>query len=79
MVLDKVVQMGVGAFVGMIIAIVLAVAIGTFFLARWFFKRELAKNPPINEKMIRAMFRSMGRPCSEAQIRQIMKNVNSQK
>lgn len=73
------VEMQTGAFVGMIIAIVLGVAIGTFFLARWFFKRELAKNPPINEKMIRAMFRSMGRPCSEAQIRQIMKNVNSQK
>lgn len=79
MLFEKIVQMGVGAFVGMIIAIMLAVAIGTFFLARWFFKRELAKNPPINEKMIRAMFRSMGRPCSEAQIRQIMKNVNSQK
>ncbi|MCQ3034677.1 MAG: YneF family protein [Bacilli bacterium] len=73
------VTMQTGAFVGMLIAVVLAVAIGTFFLARWFFKRELAKNPPINEKMIRAMFRSMGRPCSEAQIRQIMKNVNSQK
>ena len=72
-------NLSVGAFVGIIIAVVIATAIATFFLARWFFKRELAKNPPINEKMIRAMFRSMGRPRSEAQIRQIMKNVNSQK
>jgi len=79
MLYENIVQMNTAAFVGMIIAIVIGVAIGTFFLARWFFKRELAKNPPINEKMIRAMFRSMGRPCSEAQIRQIMKNVNSQK
>ena len=27
-----------------------------FLLARWLMKRELQKNPPINEKMIRAMF-----------------------
>jgi len=46
-----------------------------FFIARWFFKRELAKNPPINEKMIRAMFTSMGRKPSEAQIRAVMSNV----
>ncbi|MDY0178101.1 MAG: YneF family protein [Bacilli bacterium] len=29
--------------------------------------------------MIRAMFASMGRPASEKQIREIMRNVNSQK
>lgn len=46
-----------------------------FFIARWFFKRELTKNPPINEKMIRAMFTSMGRKPSEAQIRAVMSNV----
>ena len=46
-----------------------------FFISRWFFKRELAKNPPINEKMIRAMFTSMGRKPSEAQIRAVMSNV----
>lgn len=46
-----------------------------FFIARWFFKRELAKNPPINEKMIRAMFTSMGRKPSEAQVRAVMASV----
>lgn len=50
-------------------------AVAGFFIARWFFKRELAKNPPINEKMIRAMFTSMGRKPSEAQIRAVMSNV----
>ena len=49
-----------------------------FFIARWYFKKQLKENPPINEKMIRAMFRSMGRNPSEKQIREIMRNVNSQ-
>ena len=40
------------------------------------FKNELKKNPPINEKMIRAMFREMGRKPNEAQIRRSMKNIN---
>ena len=53
-------------------------AVVGFFVARWYFKRQLQKNPPINEKMIRAMFKSMGRPCSEKQVREIMRNVNSQ-
>lgn len=49
-----------------------------FFIARWFIKREMQKNPPINENMIRAMFMSMGRKPSEAQIRQVMNNVKKQ-
>lgn len=40
------------------------------------FEKEIKENPPINEKMIRAMFLQMGRKPSEAQIRQIMKSVN---
>ena len=48
------------------------------FLARWLIKREMAKNPPINEKMIRVMFAQMGRTPSEKQIREIMRNVNKQ-
>lgn len=50
-----------------------------FFLARWWFQKQLKENPPINEKMIRAMFASMGRPASEKQIREVMRNVNNQK
>ena len=41
------------------------------------FEKEIKENPPINEKMIRAMFLQMGRKPSEAQIRQIMKSVNA--
>lgn len=46
-----------------------------YFATRFLFKRELKKNPPVNEKMIRAMFLSMGRKPSEAQIRQVMKSM----
>ena len=56
----------VGAFLG-------------FYFTRKRFEKELRENPPINEKMIRAMFLQMGRKPSEAQIKQIMKSVNQYK
>lgn len=56
----------VGAFLG-------------FYFTRKRFEKELKENPPINEKMIRAMFLQMGRKPSEAQIKQIMKSVNQYK
>ena len=49
----------------------------TFYVTRKKFEKEIKENPPINEKMIRAMFLQMGRKPSEAQIRQIMKSVNA--
>ena len=52
--------------------------IAGFFGARWLFKRELEKNPPINEKMIRVMFTQMGRKPSEAQVRQVMNSIKKQ-
>ncbi|MDQ0359353.1 YneF family protein [Breznakia pachnodae] len=48
-----------------------------FYFTKRKFEKELRENPPINEKMIRAMFLQMGRKPSEAQIRQIMKSVNA--
>ena len=62
--------------------VLLGVVIGGvagFFLARKYFQKQIEKNPPINEKMIRAMFMSMGRKPSEAQIKQVMKSMNSAK
>ena len=64
-----------GGLIGIIIGCVLAGLIAGFFLSRWFFKRELQKNPPINEYMIRAMFMQMGRKPSEAQIRAVMNSM----
>ncbi|MBR1581623.1 MAG: YneF family protein [Bacilli bacterium] len=54
-------------------------AIAGFFGARFYFKKQLEKNPPINEKMIRAMFMSMGRTPSEKQIQQVMHSVKNNK
>ena len=59
---------------------VLMIAIGTllvggvagFFIARTWFKKYLKKNPPMDETMIREMFRQMGRTPSEKQVRQIL-------
>ena len=65
-------------FVLSLVGCVIAGGVAGFFLARYFLKRELQKNPPINEKMIRVMFAQMGRTPSEKQIREIMRNVNKQ-
>ena len=53
--------------------------IAGFFIARYIFQKQIKENPPVNEKMIRAMFRSMGRTPSEKQIREIMRNMNQGK
>ena len=61
----------------LVLALVAGLVIG-FLITRYLFKKQLQKNPPINEKMIRAMFMQMGRKPSEAQIRAVMNNVNNQ-
>jgi uncharacterized protein YneF (UPF0154 family) len=59
-----------GAAVGALVA---------WFLSRRSFQKQLKENPPVNEKMIRAMFMSMGRKPSEAQIKQVMRAMNNAK
>lgn len=69
----------VGGLVGGIIGgLVVGLVVG-YFVTREVFKRQLKKNPPINEKQIRIMLSSMGRKPSEAQVRAVMRNMkNSQ-
>ena len=69
------VNLQVGAFVGIIIGLILLGALLGFFISRYVFKRQLQKNPPINENMIRAMFMQMGRKPSESQIRAVMNSM----
>lgn len=57
-----------------VVGALIGAALG-FYFTKQRFEKQLKENPPINEKMIRAMFLQMGRKPSEAQIRQIMKTV----
>ena len=68
-------QIEVWGYIGTIVGCLLLGAVIGFFVSRWYFKRQLEKNPPINEKMIRVMFKQMGRTPSEKQVREIMRSV----
>ncbi|MCQ2794387.1 MAG: YneF family protein [Bacilli bacterium] len=68
-----------GSWFGLAIGLLFVGLVVGFLGARKLMRRELKKNPPINENMIRAMFMSMGRKPSEAQIRAVIQNMkNSQ-
>ena len=67
-------------FLSSVLFTLVGLAIGGFlgfYFTKKKFEKELRENPPIHEKMIRAMFLQMGRKPSEAQIKQIMKSVNA--
>lgn len=61
-----------------LVGVLIGAGLGFYFTKRKF-EKELKENPPINEKMIRAMFLQMGQKPSEAKIRQVMKAVNANK
>ena len=71
-------EIQIWVFILSLVGCLLAGGVAGFFLARYFLKKEIEKNPPINEKMIRVMFAQMGRTPSEKQIREIMRNINKQ-
>ena len=50
-------------------------AVAAYFITKKAFEKQLKDNPPINEKMIRAMYAQMGRKPSESQIRQMMRTM----
>ena len=67
-----------GTFWSSVVYFVLGIVVGglvAFFLTRGLMLKQIKDNPPVSEKMIRAMFLQMGRKPSEAQIRQIMKSM----
>ena len=61
-----------------IVGLIVGLIIG-FFVARHLMKKQITENPPINEKMIRALYMQMGRKPSEAQVRAAMKAMNQYK
>jgi len=68
--------MGTLAWVGICVLCLIGGAVLGFFISRAVFKKQLEKNPPINEKMIRVMLTQMGRKPSEKQVREIMRSMN---
>ena len=65
-------------FLTSIISLVVGLLVGGglgYYFTRRAFEKQLKENPPISEKMIRAMFMQMGRKPSESQIRSIMKSM----
>ena len=69
----------IGASIGWGIGGVVVGGVAGFFISRAVFTRQLKKNPPVNEKMIRALYMQMGRKPSEAQVRAAMKAMNQYK
>ena len=72
-------EIQIWSFVLFLVLALVAGGIAGFFITRYIFQKQLKENPPVNEKMIRAMFKSMGRTPSEKQIREIMRSMNSGK
>lgn len=75
--------MGTGAWIGVVIGtaviVMLTAAAITFWFTKKMFEKQLRENPPVNEKMIRAMFLQMGRKPSEAQIKSVMRSMKAAK
>jgi len=59
-----------------ITTLVVGIVIG-FSISKKMVKKQLDKNPPINEAQIRAMYTQMGRKPTEQQIKQIMHSVKN--
>lgn len=53
-------------------------ATGGFFIARFFLKRELEKNPPLNEVVVEEMMTQMGRKPSKKQLEAVMRTIKQQ-
>lgn len=68
-----------GMLIGVILgAILLGIIIG-FFITRAVVRKQIKDNPPVTEKQIRAMYMSMGRKPSEADIKRTMRQMQQAK
>lgn len=71
--------LAIGLIIGVAVIAMLAAAAITFWLTKKMFEKQLRENPPVNERMIRAMFLQMGRKPSEAQIKAVMRSMTAAK
>ena len=58
----------------LVVGLVIGLVIG-FLVARYFMKKYLKDNPPINEDMIKALMTQMGRKPNQKQVNQMMKSM----
>ena len=63
---------------GFVFSLLIGFIIG-FIVTRKLITKYMKKNPPVNENMIRAMYRQMGRTPSEKQIREVMRSMEDAK
>ena len=66
----------------LVVIIVVSLLVGGglgFYFSQRYTKKYLEENPPMNEKMVRAMLSQMGRKPSEKQVRQVMASMNLKK
>lgn len=66
-------------FVLILLFVIIISAVITFIVVKKLFEKQLKKNPPVNEAMIRAMMTQMGRTPSEKQVRAVMRSMNDAK
>ena len=59
----------------LVVGLLIGAVIG-FFVSRFFMKKYLKQNPPINEDMIKALMMQMGRKPNQKQINQMMKAMS---
>ncbi|UUD34968.1 YneF family protein [Mycoplasmopsis caviae] len=75
--------MSTGGWIGLVIGMaVLFFVMGgfiAFIVSKKLFEKQIRENPPITEKMIRAMFLQMGRKASESQIKAVMRSMTNAK
>nr|WP_036450038.1 YneF family protein [Mesomycoplasma molare] len=72
-----------GGWIGIVISVAIVLfivgAIIGIIVSKKMFEKQIKENPPINEKMIRAMFLQMGRKASETQIKAVMRSMKNAK
>lgn len=62
-----------------ILYVLLGIIIGLvagFLISKKIMTKQLKENPPINEEMIKALMRGMGRNPSQKQVNQLMKQMS---
>ena len=71
--------LAIGLIIGLSIILFILGGFLGFYFTKKMFEKQLRENPPITEKMVRAMFLQMGRKPSEAHIKNVMRSMKNAK